>query len=69
VTTAPWPTLVLIGALYLGSIPLTIRAAARLRRGVDTKKTEPAQLPALLAASPPSPALGEAAVPSNEWRH
>jgi CDP-diacylglycerol--serine O-phosphatidyltransferase len=69
VTTAPWPTLVLIGALYLGSIPLTVRAAARLRRGVDTKKAEPAQLPALLAASPPSPALGEAAVPSNEWRH
>src|SRR6266705_1419513 len=30
-TTAPWPTLTFVGAVYLGSIPLTIRAAARAR--------------------------------------
>jgi CDP-diacylglycerol--serine O-phosphatidyltransferase len=68
-TTAPWPTLVLIGALYIGSIPLTMRAAANFRRAAETKKAEPAQSPALLAAPPPAPAPGEAAVPPNEWRH
>ena len=66
-TTAPWPTLVLIGTLYLGSIPLTIRVAARTRRAVEAKKAEPEQVPALLVAPPP--ALDEAATPPNEWRH
>jgi CDP-diacylglycerol--serine O-phosphatidyltransferase len=66
-STAPWPTLILIGALYLGSIPLTIRAAARYRRAAEAKKSEPAQAPPLLAAPPP--AVDEAAVPPNEWRH
>jgi len=68
-TTAPWPTLVLIGTLYLGSIPLTMRAAARARRAVDAKKAEPAQTPALLVAPVSSPAIGESATPPNEWRH
>jgi CDP-diacylglycerol--serine O-phosphatidyltransferase len=66
-STAPWPTLILIGALYLGSIPLTIRAAARYRRAAEAKKSEPAQAPPLLAAPPP--ALGEAVPPPSEWRH
>jgi CDP-diacylglycerol---serine O-phosphatidyltransferase len=69
VTTAPWPTLVLIGALYLGSIPLTMRAAGRSRRAAETKKAEPDQVPALLVVPPPTPALDEAATPPNEWRH
>ena len=67
-TTAPWPTLVFIGALYLGSIPLTMRAAARFRRVAEARKTEPAPA-ALLAVPPPTAALGEAAAPPNEWRH
>ena len=29
-TTAPWPTLTFIGAVYIASIPLTIRASKRL---------------------------------------
>ena len=70
-TTAPWPTLVLIGALYLGTIPLTYRSARRFRRAAEPKKAEPAQAAAVLlpAAAPPSPSLGETAVPPNEWRH
>lgn len=69
VTTAPWPTLFFIGLLYLGTIPLTVRAAARLRRAAEPKKPEPVEAPVLLAAPPPTPALGDAAVPPNEWRH
>ena len=70
VTTAPWPTLFFIGLLYLGTIPLTMRAAVRLRRAAEPKKPEPlAETPALLAASPPAPPLGDAAIPPNEWRH
>ena len=68
VTTAPWPTLFFIGLLYLGTIPLTVRAAARLRRAAEPKKPEPAEATVLLAAPPPTP-LGDAAVPPNEWRH
>ena len=68
-TTAPWPTLVLVGLLYLSSIPLTVRATSRLRRAGEAKKPEPtaAETPVLLA--PPPSTAGEAAVPPNEWRH
>jgi CDP-diacylglycerol--serine O-phosphatidyltransferase len=66
-TTAPWPTLTLIGAVYLASIPLTIRAAAQARRGAAARQGEPAD------AAPPLPAAalprGEVAPPANEWRH
>jgi CDP-diacylglycerol--serine O-phosphatidyltransferase len=64
-TTAPWPTLTLIGLLYIGSIPLTMRAAKPLPREAEAKKTETAEMPALLAAPP----LGEPAPPPSEWRH
>ncbi|HEU0215847.1 MAG TPA: CDP-diacylglycerol--serine O-phosphatidyltransferase [Stellaceae bacterium] len=68
-TTAPWPTLVLVGLLYLGSIPLTIRAASRYRQAA-AKKAEPATAPAALLTAPPPPAaLDDAAHPPNEWRH
>jgi len=67
-TTAPWPTLTFVGAAYLASIPLTIRAAARARRAAAMRQAEPAE------AGPPLPAaavlpLGEAAPPAGEWRH
>jgi CDP-diacylglycerol--serine O-phosphatidyltransferase len=67
-TTAPWPTLLLIGFMYLGSIPLTMRAAAQSRRTAGAKKPEPTEAPALLAAPPAAP-VGDAVVPPNEWRH
>lgn len=68
-TTAPWPTLLLIGLLYLGTIPLTWRRARRVRRAAEARHAAPAETPALLAAPPPPPPLGDTAVPPNEWRH
>jgi CDP-diacylglycerol--serine O-phosphatidyltransferase len=65
-TTAPWPTLTLIGLLYLGSIPLTMRAAAPVRRDAEATTAEAAETPALLAAPPPP---GEPAPAPSEWRH
>jgi CDP-diacylglycerol--serine O-phosphatidyltransferase len=67
-TTSPWPTLIFVGVLYLASIPLTIRAAARARRAALTRSAEPAE------AGPPLPAaaavpLREDAPPASEWRH
>ena len=41
-TTAPWPTLMVVGVVYLGSIPLTIRSYYRLKRAAEARKTEPA---------------------------
>jgi CDP-diacylglycerol---serine O-phosphatidyltransferase len=68
-STAPWPTLFVIGLLYLGTIPLTMRAAAVYRRAAEPRKAaEPAVTPALLTPPPATP-LGETAVPPNEWRH
>ncbi len=40
VTTAPWPTLSLVGALYLASIPVTVRASWRLRREFEARQSE-----------------------------
>jgi CDP-diacylglycerol--serine O-phosphatidyltransferase len=42
-TTAPWPTLTLVGFAYIASIPLTMRAYWRLRREAAAKKAELAQ--------------------------
>jgi hypothetical protein len=72
-TTAPWPTLTFVGAVYLGSIPLTIRAAMRARAAA-ARRAEPATapLPAAVPASLPSTAvlpLGESSPPATEWRH
>jgi CDP-diacylglycerol--serine O-phosphatidyltransferase len=68
-TTAPWPTLLLVGFAYLGSIPFTMRAAIRARRAAEAKKPEPAGAPVLLAAPARSAPVGDAAVPRSEWRH
>jgi CDP-diacylglycerol--serine O-phosphatidyltransferase len=67
-TTAPWPTLTFVGAVYLGSIPLTIRAAARARRAAVARQPEPAN-PALPLPAMATLPLGEAALPPSEWRH
>jgi CDP-diacylglycerol--serine O-phosphatidyltransferase len=68
-TTAPWPTLTCVGAVYLGSIPLTVRASHRQRRAAAERPPEhaagpPAALPA--AATLP---VDEATAPASEWRH
>ncbi len=47
-TTAPWPTLTVVGIVYIGSIPLTIRSYYRLRRVAQTRGSEPAAAAALV---------------------
>jgi CDP-diacylglycerol--serine O-phosphatidyltransferase len=71
-TTAPWPTLTFIGAVYIASIPLTVRASLRLRRAAEARRTEPPETPApepaaVAAAVPAAPLDGHP--PANEWRH
>ena len=73
-TTAPWPTLTFVGAVYLGSIPLTIRADMRARRAAAARQNEPAAAPLPAAAPVPLPAaaalpLGDVVPPASEWRH
>lgn len=63
-TTAPWPTLTVVGVIYLTSIPLTIRASRRMRRAVAPVR--PAALPPLPAAALP---LADNPPAANEWRH
>jgi CDP-diacylglycerol--serine O-phosphatidyltransferase len=66
-TTAPWPTLTVVGVVYLASIPLTIRAAARARLAAAQRQIEGAE-----AAAQPSAVvvpLSETKPPASEWRH
>ena len=68
-TSAPWPTLTCVGLVYIGSIPLTVRAARRQRRTFETRRSEPvaeAASPAPIVAPYP---LGDPEPPANEWRH
>jgi CDP-diacylglycerol--serine O-phosphatidyltransferase len=69
-TSAPWPTLTFIGAVYVASIPLTMRAHSRLRRAAEARKAEAAEaIPAPLPVQP-TPAIPiEGHPPANEWRH
>ncbi|HYU13766.1 MAG TPA: CDP-diacylglycerol--serine O-phosphatidyltransferase [Stellaceae bacterium] len=70
-TTAPWPTLTFIGAVYIASIPLTIRASKRLRRAAEARRAEPTETPAaepVTAAALPAPPL-DGHPPASEWRH
>jgi CDP-diacylglycerol--serine O-phosphatidyltransferase len=67
-TTAPWPTMLLLGLIYLGTIPWTMRAGRlEARRAAVPKKPEAAEAGTLVATPPPT--LGEAAPPPNEYRH
>jgi CDP-diacylglycerol--serine O-phosphatidyltransferase len=68
-TTAPWPTLTCVGAVYIASIPLTIRASYRMRRAsASARPEEPAE--ATPEFTPPaSQPSGDATPPSTEWRH
>ncbi len=68
-TTAPWPTMLLLGLIYLATIPWTMRAGRlEARRAAVPKKPEAAEA-GTLAATPP-PTLGEVVTPPpNEYRH
>lgn len=73
--TAPWPTLTMIGIVYTGSIPLTVRAYYRSQRSAAAAAAKPEaaalQAPAdagLAAPPPPQMPLGDGPA-ANEWRH
>jgi CDP-diacylglycerol--serine O-phosphatidyltransferase len=68
-TTSPWPTLTFVGALYLSSIPLTVRAAARARRLYEARKAETAEAPDAALPTPPAFPVEDARPPAGEWRH
>jgi CDP-diacylglycerol--serine O-phosphatidyltransferase len=69
-TTAPWPTLMVVGVVYLSSIPLTIRSYYRLKRAAEARKTEPAEKPYIVQLPRPSPLpLGKVNPSTPEWRH
>jgi CDP-diacylglycerol--serine O-phosphatidyltransferase len=69
-TTAPWPTLTFIGAVYVASIPLTMRAYYGLRRAAEARKAEAAEtVPVPLPAQPTAAVAIEGHPPANEWRH
>ena len=68
VTTAPWLTLTIIGLAYVGSFPLTMRAAQKLRRAAVTPRGEGAEAAALVAPAAGYP-LDERGAPSGQWRH
>ncbi len=69
-TTAPWPTLTFIGAVYVASIPLTMRAYYGLRRAAEARKAEAAEtVPVPLPAQPTTAVPIEGHPPANEWRH
>ena len=74
-TTVPWATLILIGAVYLGSMPLTMYLYRQRRRAAELRKPEPAEAPAAGAPAqapspPPNPyPLGEGTAPGSDLRH
>src|SRR6201988_223500 len=69
-TTAPWPTLMVVGVVYLGSIPLTIRSYYRLRRAAEARRAEMAEKPEIVPLpSPGTASLGEANPHTGDWLH
>jgi CDP-diacylglycerol--serine O-phosphatidyltransferase len=69
-TTEPWLTLTVVGIVYVGSIPLTVRSYLRLKRAAQTRKTEAAERTEPVPLPTPAPLpLDKAATPPNEWRH
>ena len=69
-TTAPWPTLMVVGVVYLSSIPLTIRSYYQLKRAAEARKTEPAERADIVPLSRPvALPLGKVNPSAPEWRH
>ncbi|MGD9614864.1 MAG: CDP-diacylglycerol--serine O-phosphatidyltransferase [Alphaproteobacteria bacterium] len=75
-TTAPWATLMVVGVVYVGSIPLTVRASRRMRRDYQTgheQAAEPLQPapagPPVWSAAPAPPIESDNDPPASEWRH
>jgi len=64
-TTAPWPTLMVVGVVYLSSIPLTIRSYYQLKRAAQASTAQTVAKPEIV----PFPGLGsEASATATERR-
>jgi hypothetical protein len=62
--------LTVVGIVYVGSIPLTIRSYLRLKRAAQAPKAEAADKPEPAPLSTPAPfPQSETTRPPNEWRH
>jgi CDP-diacylglycerol---serine O-phosphatidyltransferase len=69
-TTAPWPTLMVVGVVYLSSIPLTIRSYYRLKRAAEARKPESAERDEPISLpTHPVVSLSDAEAPPADWRH
>jgi len=55
-TTEPWATMLLMGALYLGSIPFSIRSYRRLRRAAEAMRAATLRVASEAAAAAERPA-------------
>jgi CDP-diacylglycerol---serine O-phosphatidyltransferase len=67
-TTAPWPTLTLVGIVYVGSIPVTVRAYYRLRRAAEPRRNGPTKTPALVPPDAAADPLAEDSAQAGELR-
>jgi CDP-diacylglycerol---serine O-phosphatidyltransferase len=69
-TTAPWPTLMVVGVVYLGSIPLTVLSYYRLKRAVQTRRADTVEKPEVVPLPRPGAApVGETNAPAQDWLH
>ena len=69
-TTAPWPTLMVVGVVYLSSIPWTIHSYYRLKRAALARRPELAEKPDIVPLPRPATLpLDKAKAPTTEWRH
>ena len=64
-TTAPWPTLMVVGVVYLSSIPLTIRSYYRLKRAAQAPTAQTVAKPEIVPFPGPS---SEASATATERR-
>jgi CDP-diacylglycerol--serine O-phosphatidyltransferase len=69
-TTEPWITLTVVGIVYVGSIPLTIRAYYRLKRAAASSEAQfPEKTDAVSLPGPAQVPLSDVNVPSSGWQH
>ena len=64
-TTAPWPTLMVVGVVYLSSIPLTIRSYYQLKRAAQASTAQTVAKPEIVPFPGPS---SEASATATERR-
>jgi hypothetical protein len=59
-----------VGVVYLGSIPWTVRSYYRLKRAAQTRRADMAQKPEIVPLPGPGTApVGETNTPAGDWLH